>query len=662
MLTVNNTLFLLFSLCLLITSSACSANKENQYLLQKIGQAPQSKTEKKQWLLLLDQPGNTPYYYLANKQGKIYQLDQDSPDNISLLLDLQSFSAKNPVLQLSAFTLHPNFSLRDQTGYGTFYTAHVEKYTTKNKTKRLADPTVTVPLAFDAVVTEWQLDLAKKVDKSRRREVLRIAMPTVKSDIRQLSFNPHSKPWNEDFSQMYISLSQSPTLRQHPLYSGAILRIYPQKNTTENYSVPHDNPYYASDKMDKTLYLFGAGQIKQFIWPDKHASRLLISHQYNFNDMIRHWISYSHGGEDWRKRAPKTFLHQSKSDLSANSLLVYRGQNAPALRNKLLLLSKNKQHWQLDSLSREIVSDTGNTTQQKTLPPPTLEWQLRQQALQANHLTLYRDNRGELLFFNEDSGAIYQLFQQDIMYGSQESEQSTLSTIVMLFVILLFLLGIYVLYQVNIQQKSAKSLVRREFSNLVLTDDKLALNLFKHHQREIDKVIALSDIKQCQLLLGDLVIATINTTLGHGFTEQQEQALREIFHNEQIAKMIDGKVRRISLTINTSEKNKYVICLYLRKGSDRITKNSYSEVIDNAIDWCWTIANEINAKQTENRTFRAKITATDIAKANQKTDDDKPLPRKAVNIPSLTPPHSIIDNVKSTEAVEFTLSEQDDDK
>lgn len=665
MLTINNILFLLFSLCLLITSSARCANKENQYLLQKIAQAPQSKTKKNQWLLLLNQPGNSQYYYLANKRGKIYQLEQDSPDNISLLLDLQSFPATTPVLKLSAFTLHPNFSLRDQTGFGTFYTAHVEKHTANNKTKRLAGPTVTVPLAFDAVITEWQLDLAKKVDKSRRREVLRIAIPTVKSNIRQLSFNPHSKPWNEGFSQMYISLSQSPKLRQHPLYSGAILRIYPQKNTTENYSVPHDNPHYASDKMDKTLYLFGAGQIKQFIWPDKHASRLLISHQYNFNDTIRHWISYSDGGEDWRKHAPKTFLHQSKSDLSANSLLVYRGQNSPALRNKLLLLSKNnqnKQYWQLDSLSREIVSDTGNVTQQKILPSPTLEWQLRQQALQANHLTLYRDNRGELLFFNEDSGAIYQLFQQDIMYGSQESEQSTLSTIVMFCVILLFSLGIYVLYQVKIQQKSAKSLVRREFSNLALTGDKLALNLFKRHQRGVDKVIALTDIKQCQLLLGDLVIATINTTLGHGFTEQQEQALRKIFHNEQIAKMIDGKVRRISLIINTSEKNKYVICLYLRKGSDRITKNSYFEVIDNALDWCWTIANEINTKQTEKRTFRAKITTTNIAEANPKAYDNTPLHRKAANIPPLIPRYSIIDNVKSTDVAEFTLTEQDDDK
>jgi hypothetical protein len=662
MLTVNNTLFFLFSLCLLITSITSSASKENKYLLQKVAQAPQLTAEQNQWLLLLNQPGNSQSYYLANKRGKIYQLEQDSPDNISLLLDLQNISAKNPALQLSAFTLHPNFSLRNQTGFGTFYTAHVEKYTGNSKTKRLTDPTVTVPLAFDTVVTEWQLGLAKEVDESRRREVLRIAIPTVKNGIRQLSFNPYSKLWHEDFSQLYISLSQSPILKEYPLYSGAILRIHPQQNATESYSVPHSNPYYANDKIDKTLYLFGAGQIKKFIWPDKHADRLLLSHQYSFNDTIKHWVSYSDGGEDWRTRAPKVFLHQSKSDLSANSLLVYRGQNAPILRNKLLLLSKNNKHWQLDSLSREIISDTANVIQQKSLLPPTVEWQLRQQVLQANHLSLYRDNRGEILFFNEDTGAIYQLFQQDIMYGSQESAQSGLGTIVIFFVVILFLLGIYVLYQVKIQQTSAKSLVRREFSNLVLTDDKLAVNLFRRHQREVDKVIALTDIKQCQLLLGDLVIATINTTLGHGFTEQQEQALREIFHNEQVAKMVDGKVRRISLTIKTSEKNKYVICLYLRKGSDRITKNSYFEVIDNAIDWCWTIANEINAKQTGNRTFRAKITPADIAKGDHKTHNDTPLHRQAANIRPVTHLHSIIESVKPAKVAEFTTSEEDGDK
>ena len=670
MFTAKNAIFFIFPLCLFFISGVSSANKENKYLLQQIAQAPQLTTKNNQWLLLLEQPGNSQYYYLANKQGKIYQLEQDSPDSTSLLLDLQRFSSKESMLQLSAFTLHPNFSLRDQTGFGTFYTAHVEKVTNNRKRKRLIDSAVTTPLFFDAVVTEWQLNTDKQVDDATRREVLRIAIPTLKSSISQLSFNPYSKSWHEDFSQLYISLSQSPKLKQHPLYSGAILRIHPQRNGIKSYTVPHGNPYYANEKFEKTLYLFGAGNIKQFIWPDKYATQLLISHQYSFKDTIRHWLSYSDGGEDWRKQAPKTFLYQNKKSLTENSLLMYRGQNAPALRNKLLLLTKNKRQWQLNSLSHEMSPEiapeispeqTHAIQQQKSLPDPAIEWLLKQQALQANNLALYRDNRGELLFFNEDSGAIYQLFQQDINLGVKENKENGFSDITFLLIIILASLLGYVFYQVKTQQKSAKAFVRREFSNLALSEDKLSIELFKRHEKKAEKVIALTDVKQCQVLLSDLVIATINTTLGHGFDEAQEQALREIFHIEQIAKMTDGKVRRINLVLNTQTKKKHIICLYLRKGSDRITKKGYFTVVDEAIDWCWLIAKNINSEQTGERSLKPKSTAK-ITHTEHKTHDGTPLHTQAAIIRPATYSHAKIDVVEPEQMAEEPMPQKNNDE
>jgi len=412
MVNAKYAIFLIFSLCLILVSKVSSASKENQFLLQEIAQAPQLPANN-QWLLLMEQPGNSQYYYLANKQGEIYQLDQDNADNTSLLLDLQHFSSEESKLQLTAFTLHPNFSLRDEIGFGTFYTAHTEKVTSDRKRKRLKDSTVTKALTFDAIVTEWQLDVNNQVDKSSQREVLRIAIPTLVHGITQLGFNPFRKSWHDDFAQLYISLSQNPELKQYPLYSGAILRIHPQRDGINSYSVPINNPYTANEKYDNTLYLFGAGSINQFIWPDRYATKLLISHRYSLNDTVRHWLSYSDGGEDWRKTAPTNFIYQSTKVLTANSLLVYRGQNAPALRNKLLLLIENNNKWQVNSLSHEIppelsLDNKQSIEQQRILPPLTIEWHLKQQALQSNSLTLYRNNLGELLFFNEDSGSIYQ--------------------------------------------------------------------------------------------------------------------------------------------------------------------------------------------------------------------------------------------------------------
>jgi len=655
MLTVKHITLLLLSLCLVAFCAQSTADdhninsNQNHFLLQKVAQAPQVTNKDSHWLQLFEQPGNSQHYYLANKQGQIYQLEQDNPKSTALLLDLPQLMPKKSVLSLNAFTLHPNFSKLDQAGYATFYTAHVENHLKDSKVKRLHEPDISMTLSYDAVVTEWQLTADKQVNLSQKREVLRVAIPSAENGIKQLSFNPYSKSWHEDFSQLYISLSQSQALKQYPLYSGVILRIHPQKSASHSYTVSHSNPYYANEKIEKAIYLLGAGKIQQFIWPQKHSTRLLISHLYDSNNTWRQLLSYNDAGDDWREQAPKEYIYQSEAALSANSLLVYRGQNAPALRNKLLLLTQNKQHWQLHSLSDELTSsetapDKNSANQQPDGVTLTkIEWQLKQPALLARQLSLYRDNRGELLFFNKDTGAIYQLFQQEGQ-GLPENKPSVLGGITFFFIIMLGLLSGYIFYQINISKNSAKALVRREFSNLSLTKDELSLKLFRRHQHEAEKIIALADIHQCQLLLGDLAIATINTTLGHGFNNQQEQKLREIFHIEQIDKMIDGKVRRISLVINTTDKTNHTICLYLRKGSDRITKNSYFEVVDEVINWCWIIAKGINKEQTELRAIqKPTLAAVEISQAEHKSLDNTPLHTQAATIrPATHSPLAIV--------------------
>lgn len=664
MLTAKNRLFSILLLSLLWVSGAHSANEDSQYFLQKIAQVPPVEQHNNQWLLPLEQPGNSKHYFLANKQGQIYQLGQDTPENLSPLLDLPALSVNNPIVELNAFTLHPNFSLRGQIGFATFYTAHIEKATSNEKTKRLLDPTVSLALPFDAVITEWQLDLAKTVDQSSQREVLRIAIPTLASGIKQLKFNPHSKSWHDDYAQLYISLPQSLPLKEYPLYSGAILRIHPEKNAGQNYTVSHNNPYYANDDINKTLYLFGAGQINQFIWPDKHAPRLLISHEYNVKKPPTHWLSYSNGGDDWRNKSPQNFLF--KGEQATSGLVIYQGRNALSLRNKLLWLSQNKQQqWQLNSLPNEMTPDPlskSNEQAQQPLVTPSIEWQLTQPTLQTKRLTLYHDNRDEVLLFNEESGAIYQLFEDKTLLtpqgNNQENEQSGLGIIATLLIIIVGGVGLYIIYRVNIKRTSAKSLVRREFSNLSLTEDGLTLNLFKRHQRDIEKTMMLTEVKQCQVLLGDLAVATINTTSGHGFNTDKEQALREIFHREQVAKMVDDKVRRISLSITCEEKNRSVICLYLRKGNDRITKKNYFTVVDDIIDWCWLIAKAINEDSTQERPLMPKIQVTNTHLNEHKVHDNRPLHAQV----SHSRPERILPAIKPKQNTSAAPAEKPKDK
>ncbi|MBU2872148.1 hypothetical protein KO502_15830 [Colwellia sp. E2M01] len=644
-----------------MAKAASNSETPSQYILQKIAQAPQLTSGQSEWLLL-EKSGNNQHYYLANKQGEIYQLDQFDTSNTSLLLDLKRLSKKKSITKLTAFTLHPNFSLRAQEGYGTFYTAHIEK-STSNNANRLYEPLLKQKVNYDAVITEWQLTLSKRVNLSSQREILKVAIPTDHSGINQLSFNPYSTSWDENFSQLYIAIDQHSALKEYPLYSGVILRIHPKKMSFASYNIPQDNPFIGHAAIEKSIYLLGAGTIQKFIWSDKHSNKLLVSHQYTNSDSNNtanvQSLSYAYGGEDWRQQTPNQILYeninhnlQTSSPIKNtayfdNNLLTYQGESVPNLRNKLLFLTQTDDQWQLRSLARN--ANMVRTEQPEADSALAVEWHIPATDLNTKQLSLYRDNRGELLFFNEASGAIYQLFQSDKTakpYQEQATQQSSFGGIALFFIILSALLSGFVFYQVKVQKRSAKSLVRREYTGITLTDDTLALNLFRYHQEKAETVLELVDIHQCQILIGDNTVATLSANSNYGFDNPQEQALRSQFHNEQVAKMVDGKVRRISLILHTSDQDSYVVCLYLRKGSDRLTKHSYFEVVDNVIDWCWYFSKQFNSEQTGQRIIKPKLTADDIAKAEHKTHDDTPLHAQAAKVRPLIKPERANNNAK----------------
>lgn len=625
--------------CLATNESIPKSNQSNRYLLQKIAQAPLTENNESRWLQLFEQPGNSQHYYIANKQGKIYQLEHGNRQSSILMMNLQNVAAL-PKVQLSAFVLHPNFSQRDQPGYNTFYTAHVEKFSGKLKTKRLTAPEIETPLLYDAVVTEWQLNEQRKVKLSSQREVIRIAVSAANNAINQLSFNPYTTPWDDNFAQLYISLFPSPKYEQFPLYSGAILRIDPTPSNNKNYSIPHSNPFYADNKHEESLYLFGAGKIQQFIWPEKYSPTLLISHQHLLNNSIQNYLSYSDGGEDWREYGPKGFLPDNIKPLSSHKLLLYRGQNAPSLRNKLLLLTQYQSEWQINSIVQQSSpAEKVKTGHIELLSSLKLEWLLQQNQLTTTHLSLYQDNRGEILFFDEVNGSIFQLFQQDYAAYVPIKKDLNINVSTVFIILVITLLIAYILRLISKQMKSAKSLVRRTFSRLAVTEDGLSIGLYRRHKYKVQKLIPISAISQCELLLGDSVITMINSSQDHGFGNEKEDEVREIFHTEYIDKMVDGKIRRINLVLSSQDKSKYVVCLYLRKGSDRITKKSYYEVVDDVIDWCWFIAKKINSQGTGTRAIKAKITAADIAKAEHKPHDNIPLHTQAAIIRPATHAH-----------------------
>jgi len=598
----------------LLHSGNLAANS-NSYQLDEISQLNQQQIKDKNWQQIVANPSNKEQFFIINGTGQLYLLE----DTIAAkaILDLTSVRSvrsesteqnDNAVIKLTAMALHPSFSLRDQAGYGTFYTAHLEPINKKSKTKRLQERSADLALEFDAVITEWQFNSVnhQHVDLSTKREVLRIAVPDESFTIAQLSFNPAVKSWNDNFGLLYISLSGDKKW-QKPLYSGVILRINPTKFGLRSFTVPSDNPFLKDSQIKDAIYLLGGQGIQQFIWPDKHSEQILLVHQYNQQNLL----SLTAGRDDWRIKVPKKILYQS--DEVIDDLLMYRGRKLPYLRNKLLLLKHDDQNWSMESLvfkgSLSARNNEANT--------PQVEWQFTQQQLPANSQASFSVNlSAEILLLDNNENLLYHLSQNnlDLISDSEEQipeEASSGNSFLAMFI--LAIIGGAFYYLVKRNKFSAKTLVRQQYAHLELSESKQQIGLYRRHKSSAEIIIDLADIVSSEVQLNESCINFINHDVGHGFSDDKEQDLRAIFTKEHVDKMIDGKIRQISVQLTDKQKHNYVVCLYMRKGSNRITKKSYAKVIDELIDWCWLIGKQINAGQTSERKVKAVAESAESA-------------------------------------------------
>lgn len=577
---------------------------ENNYQITEVAQLEHKLISQPSWQQIIVNPSNKRQHFVIRESGQIYLVDDDEI-NPQAILDMSAYQQTDSSLfKLTAIELHPNFSLRDQVGYGTFYTAHIENINKNSKTKRLQAHANDLQLNFDAVITEWQFSAVnhQKIDDKTKREVLRVAVPDSLMMIQQISFSPHIKSWNDDFGLLYVALNGQNKWPQ-PLYSGVILRINPTKFGLRSFTVPNNNPYLKNSQINDAIYLLGGQKIEQFIWPDKNSEHLLVSHQYN----NKYFLSLTNGRDDWRDSAGKGVLYQS--DDAVHDVLMYQGRQLPLLRSKLLLLRKKEQHWLVDSLAFNL-SDNQNVRDENK---PQLEWQFTPEQLPTNSQISFSSNSyGEIFFLEKAEGVLLMLTQEALVdeklvvdtVDPNTVETSSPGNSIFTVLITLALFGsIYYWFKGN--SHSAKAIVRQHFAYLELSKSGQQIGLYYRNQRKTETIIDIVDIVSSEIKLNDQSINVINTQLGHGFNNEQEQGLRTIFANEQVDKMVDGKIRQVSLLLTDNQKHSYTVCLYMRKGSNRITKKAYSKVIDDLIDWCWLIGEKINADETEIRKVKS---------------------------------------------------------
>lgn len=584
---------LILMVCLCLLSAQATANTQD-YQLEEVAQLTHNSIKDSSWKQAVVNPNNKQQYFIFNESGQLHLVDEEL--SAKALLDLNKSNHDKQNFSFTAMALHPNFSLRDQSGFGVIYTAHLEPINKKNTTKRIQERSSELTLTYDAVITEWTFNTItyQQVDESTKREVLRIGLPNNELSIKQMSFNPSIKSWNDDFGLLHIALNGDEKWRK-PLYSGVILRINPDKFGLRSFTVPANNPFLKDAKINDAIYALGAQHIKQFIWPDKNTDRILLLHRYGNNDLL----SMVSNGNDFREQgALKVAKYKSVEPI--NSIALYKGRQLTVLRNKLLFLQNSSTHWQMYSLPLSVTSAI-----KKEQQPPTVEWQLpAQQFLTINQLSLVSNFLSELLLLDNTNKLLYRFNQENstpkVVDVKPLSTDRDYSQYALLAFALLILIAIGV-YLVKFNKVSAKKLVRKQYASLKLSESNQQISLYHRHKKSADAVIEILDIVSSRVLLNEQSICLINLDVKYGFSNAKEKDLRDTFTKEHVEKMVDGKLRQITLQLVDKQKHTYTICLYMRKGSDRITKKSYGAVIDDLVDWCWLIAQQINPNNTEKR-------------------------------------------------------------
>jgi hypothetical protein len=654
---ITRTFMLVVSLFTTLPFAAYS--NEDSYQLTKVAQLEHKLISQPHWQQFIVNPSNKQQHFVIRESGQVYLIDDDKIEP-QAILDMSVYQQSDSSLfKLTAIELHPNFSLRNQVGYGTFYTAHIENINKKIKIKRLQESGDDLQLDFDAVITEWQFSLVnhKKVAVNTKREVLRVGVPDNSMVIKQISFNPYIKSWNDDFGLLYVALNGGGEWAQ-PLYSGVILRIDPTKFGLRSFSVPKNNPYMKDSQINDVIYLLGGQEITQFIWPGKNSEYILVSHQYN----NKYLLSLTDGRNDWREAMNKQVLYQSEH--AVHDMLVYQGRDLSLLRSKLLLLRQEDEHWFLDSLAFNF-SDNQKIRNEKK---PQLEWPITSQQLPINSQIMLSSNHyGEIFLLEKTINVLFLLTQQALVNKnvvastdkntSIENKSSDYSFFILLLI--LALIGtIYYWFKLN--GHSAKRLVRQQFASLELSESCQQISLYHRHQKNAETIIDIVDIVSSEITLNEHSISVVNAKFGYGFNHDKEQDLRTIFASEAVDKMIDGKIRQISLLLTDNRKNSYTVCLYMRKGSDRITKKPYVKVIKELIDWCWLIGETISADNMGERKVKSTVLAED-KRDNKSTNNNKnSLHNQAAAIRAVTPKVDNTSQSQVTDELSSTLNSVND--
>lgn len=235
---------------------------------------------------------DTEELYVLDLRGKLYRLRDKVADVYFNIAEHkpQFINAPGHATGFGSFAFHPEFASN-----GLLYTTHTEAAGSA-VADFVFDDTLNVKLQW--VLSEWKTPQPGDFPfKGKSRELLRINMVGQSHGVQEITFNPLSKPGDEDYGLLYIGVGDGGSAERGILHINkgpeniwsSILRIDPSGRNSANgkYGIPSTNPFVKSSnpKALGEVYAYGFRNPHKITWT--RSGKMLASNigQHNIEEL-----------------------------------------------------------------------------------------------------------------------------------------------------------------------------------------------------------------------------------------------------------------------------------------------------------------------------------------------------------------------------------------
>jgi glucose/arabinose dehydrogenase len=216
---------------------------------------------------------DTKEFFVLDLRGKLYRLTNGkAEDYLNIGEHMPNFiNAPGHATGFGSFAFHPEFAKN-----GLLYTTHTEKAGSA-PADFVYDDTLSVKLQW--VLSEWKTDNPNGFPfKGTHRELFRVNMVGQSHGVQEITFNPLSKPGDEDYGLLYIGIGDGGSAERGIIHINigpeniwsSIVRIDPMGRNSKNgkYGIPKTNPFANSNNPRALgeVYAYGFRNPHKITW------------------------------------------------------------------------------------------------------------------------------------------------------------------------------------------------------------------------------------------------------------------------------------------------------------------------------------------------------------------------------------------------------------